>query len=140
MAVGGWGEESTGLSYPSLCPSGALPSPGPKGIESTKGQDCCSRGGLPNHGKQSRGKAQGCSSQVEGRTGESTAHQAEGTQHTGRGGDLSVFAQQAHVGLNKGQIFFLHVGRVSGQPGSTQDARAPCYLSLHTCSRTLHRC
>lgn len=40
---------------------------------------------------------------------------AEGTRHTGVR-DLSVFTQQAHVGLNKGVIFFLHVGRVSVGP------------------------
>lgn len=32
-------------------------------------------------------------------------------------GDLRVFAQQAHVGLDKGEIFFLHVGRLSGGLG-----------------------
>jgi hypothetical protein len=46
-------------------------------------------------------------------------------QHTGRErgeytahrGDLSVFAQQAHVGLNKGEVFFLCMGRASGELG-----------------------
>lgn len=49
--------------------------------------------------------------------GESTAHGQ---------GDLRVFAQQAHVGLDKGEIFFLHVGRVSGEPG--QHCRVLRYL------------
>ena len=42
---------------------------------------------------------------------EQRAHSTQG------GGDLGVFAQQAHMGLNKGEIFFLRAGRVSGGPG-----------------------
>lgn len=42
-------------------------------------------------------------------------HYTQSRGHTAHGqGDLRVFAQQAHVGLNKGQIFFLRGGRVSG--------------------------
>lgn len=59
--------------------------------------------------------------------------------HTAHGGgDLSVFAQQAHVGLNKGEIFFLCVGRVSGgrgqlerHQGSLLSVPPPVRLNLH---------
>ena len=58
--------------------------------------------------------------EVEGRgsTGYEREHCTQSRGHTAHGqGDLRVFAQQAHVGLDKGQIFFLHGGRVSGGLG-----------------------
>lgn len=67
----------------------------------------------PEAGYSTPGEGEG----PHGVEGESTAHGQ---------GDLCVFAQQAHVGLDKGEIFFLHVGRVSGEPG--QHCRALCYL------------
>lgn len=63
------------------------------------------------------------------RLGESTARRAGHTAHGA--GDLGVCAQQAHVGLNKGEVFFLHVGRVSGGPGTPPGLPA-VHLSQHT--------
>lgn len=96
-------------------------------------------GTLPNQGRNGVwGRHRGAAHKGKGmgphRVGESTAHGAEGTRHTMGVGNLSVFAQQAYVGLNKGEIFFLHVGTVSGRPG--RHSRAPCCLSLHTHTHT----
>lgn len=58
-------------------------------------------------------------------------HCTQGRPHGTRGGDLCVLAQQAHVGLRNGEVFFLHVGRVSGGPGTPPGLPA-VHLSPHT--------
>ena len=101
------------------------------GAISLEGRGGAHRAWLPTRKDQGSGQARGAAHRGGGhrRLGESTARRVGHTAHGA--GDLGVCAQQAHVGLNKGEVFFLHVGRVSGGPGTPPGLPA-VHLSQHT--------
>lgn len=77
---------------------------GRKGHCPWRGGDATHRGALPNQGGNRTWEGPGAQ-----HTGEAEGHRAWERAHGTRRWDLSVFAQQAHVSLNKGKIFFLCV-------------------------------
>ena len=94
-----------------------------------------------------------CQTKVETEYGKAQEHSTQGKQrdtdrageraHGTRRWDLSVFAQQAHVSLNKGEFFFLCVwGRVLGGlgrhcQGSLLSAPTNTHTHTHTHTHTL---